>query len=261
MIALSLFSIFLACGDKSNDTSSIEDTASISGETYSFEGMQFVFQSGEGFELVGDSFSIDFTQDPREMRFGAGCNTHGGEYEVVDGVFEMAGMYATEMGCEMELMDQDSWLATFFMSSPSVVHDGDTITFTGSDATLVFIDEEVAIPDLQLTDITWEIDSYFDGEVATTYNLDVSPSLYFASDGTMTANLGCNGASGTYTEDSGSLTITLDTITEAFCEGDLNTVEGHIYNVISNTPTYEIDGNSITLIAGEKGIGASAVAE
>ena len=261
MILMNVFMLMFACGDKSDDTSSPDDTAVVSGDAYSFEGMDFVFQSAEGFELVGDSFSIDFTQDPREMSFGAGCNTHGGEYEVVDGVFEMSGMYATEMGCDMALMDQDSWLANFFMSSPSLVHDGDTVTFTGADATLVFIDEEVAIPDLQLTDITWEIDSYFDGDVASAYNLNVSPSLYFATDGTMTANLGCNGASGTYTENSGSLTITIDTITDAICEGDLNTVEGHIYNVISNTPTYEIDGNSITLTAGDKGIGAYASPE
>lgn len=261
MIALSLFSLFLACGDKSNDTSLADDTASVSGDEYSFEGMQFVFQSGEGFDLVGDMLLLSFEGAPREMSFSAGCNTHSGEYEMNEDVFTMLGMYATEIGCDMALMDQDSWLANFFMSSPSVVHEGDTITFTGSDATLVFIDEEVAIPDRALQDITWEINTYFDGEVATTYNLDVSPSLHFASDGTVTANLGCNGASGTYTEDSGSLTITLDTITDAICEGDLNTVEGHIYNVISNTPTYEIDGNSITLMAGDLGIGASANAE
>ena len=260
MILVNVFMLMFACGDKSDDTATLDDTATTE-EGYTFEGMQFELQSAEGFELVGDMLLVSFRESPREMSFSAGCNTHAGEYEMDGDIFTMSGMYATEIGCDMALMDQDSWLATFFMSSPSLVHDGDTVTFTGTDATLVFIDQEVATPDVQLTDITWEIGTYFDGDVATTYNLDVSPSLYFASDGTMTANLGCNGASGTYTEDSGSLTITIDTITEAMCEGDLNTVEGHIYNVISNTPTYEIDGNNISLMAGEKGIGASASAE
>lgn len=254
-----LLTLFLACGDKSTDTGTDDTTTTEEG--YSFEGMDFVFQSAEGFELVGDSFSVDFPQDPREMRFSAGCNSHGGEYEVVNGVFEMSGMYATEMGCEMELMDQDSWLATFFTSSPTIAHDGDTLTFTGADATLVFVDEEVAVPDLQLTDITWEIDTYLDGETASAYNVNVLPNVYFASDGTFSANMGCNGAGGTYTDDAGTLTLTFETMTEAICDGDLNTIEGHIFNVLNNTPTYEIDGERITLMAGDKGIGAMASAE
>ena len=131
MILMNVFMLMFACGDKSDDTSSPDDTGVVSGDSYSFEGMDFVFQSAEGFELVGDFFSIRFTQDPREMSFGAGCNTHGGGYQVTNGVFEMPGMYATEMGCEMELMDQDSWLANFFMSSPSVVHDGGTFAASG----------------------------------------------------------------------------------------------------------------------------------
>ena len=135
MIVLSVVSLFLACGDKS------DDTASGSGDGCTFEGMDFVFQSAEGFELVGDSFSIDFTQDSCQMSFNAGCNMIGGEYEVVDGVFEMSALHSTYMECEPTLMDQDSWLSTFFTSSPTVVHDGDTITFTGTDVTLVFVEE------------------------------------------------------------------------------------------------------------------------
>ena len=141
MILMNVLMLMFACGDKSDDTASPDDTDTVTGDAYSFEGMDFVFQSAEGFELVGDSFSIDFTQDPREMSFGAGCNTHGGEYEVVDDIFEMSEPYSTYMQCETPLMDQDSWLATFFTSAPTVAYDGDTITFTGTDATLLFVAE------------------------------------------------------------------------------------------------------------------------
>lgn len=261
MTMLSVFGLLMACGDKSGDTAEAVDTATTAEETYSFQGMDFVFQSGEGFQLVGDSFSLYFSDEASEMRFSAGCNTHYAEYTIVDGVFEATSMSGTEMGCETELMDQDSWLAEFFTSSPTVEHDGDMLTFTGGDATLVFIDEEVAIPDLMLASITWEIDTYIDGGAASNYNLDVLPNLYFAPDGTFTANMGCNGAGGTYTDDNGTLTMTIDTMTEAICGEPENSVEGHIFNVIYNTPTYEIDGNRITLMAGEKGISALASAE
>lgn len=135
MIVLSFVSIFLACGDKSDDTSAD------SGDGCMFEDRDLVFQSAEGFELVGDGLSIDFTQNACQMNFNAGCNTLGGEYEVVNGVFEMSETYSTYMDCETPLMDQDAWLAEFFTSGPDVVHDGDTMTFTGADATLVFVEE------------------------------------------------------------------------------------------------------------------------
>ena len=99
-------SLFFACGDKSNDTTS-ESDGSCTFESIDGEGI------AEGFELVGDSFSIDFTEDPREMSFNAGCNTHGGEYKVVDGVFQMSELYSTYMDCETSLMDQDGWLTTW----------------------------------------------------------------------------------------------------------------------------------------------------
>ena len=133
MIVLSVVSLFLACGDKSDDTGS--------GDGCTFEDLDFLFQGAEGFELVGTGFSVDFTQDSCQMSFNAGCNTLGGEYEVVDGVFQMSELYSTYMDCETPLMDQDAWLAEFFTSSPAVVRDSDTITFTGTDATLVFIEE------------------------------------------------------------------------------------------------------------------------
>ena len=263
MTHFSLLLTLFACGDKSNDTASSDDTndTSVQADAYSFQGMDFVLQSSEGFRLIGDALHLDFNADLLEMNFGAGCNSHSGEYEVVDGVFEMSGMGGTYLACEMELMDQDAWLVEFFTSSPSIEHDGDILTFTGSEATLIFADEEIAVPDQGLQDITWEIDTYLDGDTASAYNLNVLPNLYFANDGTFTANMGCNGASGVYEDNAGTLSMTIEVMTEAMCEGDVNTVEGHIFNVINNGPTYEIDGDSITLMAGDLGIGATASAE
>ena len=141
MIVLSVVSLLLACGDKSDDTYSPEDTASVSVDGCTFEDLDLVFQSAEGFEPVDDVLSIGFTKEPCEMSFSAGCNTHAGEYAVVNGVLEIPEMYSSYMECETELMDQDSWIATFFTSGPTVVHDEDTITFTGTDSTLVFVTE------------------------------------------------------------------------------------------------------------------------
>ena len=253
--------LLIACGDKVSDTAAIEDTSATTVSVSSFQGMDFVLHSAEGFELVGDSMHLNFPADTQEMGFSAGCNHYSGEYTVEEGVFAMSGMAGTEMGCDSTLMDQDAWLASFFSSSPTVLHEGDILTFTGADATLVFIDEEIAVPDLVLVDITWEIDTYLDGETASAYNITVLPNVLFGANNTFTTNMGCNGASGSYTEENGVLSLTFEMITESICTGDENTIESHIFNVLNNQPTYSIDGNRLTLMAGEKGISALASLE
>ena len=261
MIPYSIIFTLFACGDKTGDTASTNDTGTEDTATtdiISFQGMDFVFHSAEGFSLLGNNMYLSFPADRLEISFSAGCNSFFGDYTVSNDVFEISGMGGTEMGCETELMEQDNWLVTFFTSNPTVSHDGDLLTFTGVDATLVFQDENVAVPDLQLVDVPWEIDTYIDGETATSYNINTIPNFYFASDGTFTLNSGCNGSSGTYSDSSGTLSITIDTMTDAICGGDLDTVEGHIFQVFNGSPSYEIDGERVTLMAGDKGISAYA---
>ena len=284
MILYSIVFTLFACGDKSGDTStedtstedtSTEDTATedtatedtatedtsndtATTDSITFQGMNFVFHSAQGFSLIGNNMNLSFPEDRFEMSFNAGCNSFFGDYTVSEEVFELSGMSGTEMACDTSLMDQDNWLVTFFTSSPTINHDGDLLTFTGADATLIFQDSEVANPDMQLTDVPWEIDTYIDGEFATSYNINTIPNFYFASDGTFTLNSGCNGSSGTYSDSNGTLAITIDTMTDAICGGDLDTVEGHIFQVFNGSPSYEIDGDRITLTAGDKGVSAYA---
>ena len=265
MNLLTTLFVLLACGDKSSDTSTANDTAT--GDTattegnYEFQGKDFVFQSAQGFSLIGESMRLQFAAADLEMSFQADCNSFFGTYSVDNGTLQVGAMGGTEMGCDTALMEQDNWLVSFFTSGPSVVYESDTLTFSNSDATLIFQDEEVAVPDLNLQDISWEIDSYIDGEVVTTYNLQSTPNFMFASDGTFSLNTGCNGASGTYTDTSGSLSISIDVITDAICEGDINTVEGHVFQIFNGNPSYEIDAQRITLTAGDKGISAYAIFE
>ena len=92
--------------------------------------------------------------------------------------------------------------------------------------------------------------------MAMAYNLDVSPSLTFNDAGLVTVNTGCNDASGNYSLDGEELTVTLDVMTDAFCEGDLNTIEEHILSVLNGTATHMIDGNRLTIENGSLGIAA-----
>ncbi|MEC7984028.1 MAG: META domain-containing protein [Myxococcota bacterium] len=244
--------LFLACGDKSNDTS--EDTGSDNG--VSFAGMDFVLDSATGYEPTGDSIYLSFGDDASSISFTGGCNHFSGSFEMEGDTLAVGMLSGTEIGCGDGLMEQDDWFVSFFTASPTVEHNGDTITFTGSDATLVYLDEDIAVPDASLTAETWYIDTYIDGGVASAFNIGVSPSMTFGDDGSISVNTGCNDGGGTYIVEGDQLTVSIDTITDAVCEGDLAYIEGHILSVLNGAATYSIDGNQLSIDNGSLGIGA-----
>ena len=253
MSILGFVLLFVGCGETEKEDTGTEDTGTE--DTISFLGMDFVLQTAEGYEPVGSAIRLGFAADEQTLSFNAGCNHHSGSFELDGNVLTLSDLSGTEMACDEVLMDQDSWFVGFFTSSPTVQHDGDTLIVATDSVTLTFIDDEVANPDQLLTAGAWGIDTYIDGEIAMAYNLSVSPTVRFTDDGAVEVNTGCNGASGSYTATGEQLTVELDTITDAVCEGDIAEIESHILQVLTGTITYSIDASRITL--DNQGIGVS----
>ena len=162
-------------------------------------------------------------------------------------VFAVSILSGTEMGCGNGLMEQDTWLVSFFTSSPTVEHNGDTLIIANNEATLTFIDDEIANPDQPLTGLTWLIDTYIDGEVATAYNLEELPTLIFSDDGSIIIDTGCNGVGGNYTITGDEIIFDLEDISLMACEEDINQIESHILTVLNSPVIYNIDSNRLTL--------------
>ena len=248
---------FLACGSK--EDTSIEDTSSNDNSSlYTFDGMDFVYSSSEGYTPVaGSTIRVRFQENNGEFSFSADCNSHSGSYTLNGDVFELQGIYGTEMGCDNALMEQDTWLVSFFSSSPTLVHDGDMITFANTEASIVFIDEEVAFPDQPLTGVTWTIDTYIDEEVAMTYNIDPYPTMSFNEDGSFSIITGCNGIGGSYSTSDNTLTIEPFDMTLMACDEPLMSIENHLVHVFtSSSITYEIDANRLNIDGDSKSISA-----
>ena len=174
-------------------------------------------------------------------------------------VFTLGGAYSTEMGCDMALMEEDAWFTSFFQSSPILSFDGERLTFTGTEATLVFLDSEIATPDQELVGPTWEIDTFIDGEAASAYNLAESPTLSFSADGSVEIFGGCNGGGGSYEAgDDGTISFSDLVSTEMACDESTMMAEGHIFNVLGEAGlTFEIDANRLTIMGASKGISGS----
>ena len=86
------------------------------------------------------------TIDPTglQVRFGAwcsggffaGCNRHGWSWTVVDGRLRIEGGGSTIVGCNPDLTGQDSWLARFFDSAPTIRLTRSELILEGGDTTI-----------------------------------------------------------------------------------------------------------------------------
>ena len=216
----------------------------------------FLLESADGYTPVA-STTITVSFDSEGFGFSAGCNSHFGSYTLCDGKLCLQGLGSTQIGCEPALAAQDEWLANFFTSQPQIVLEGDTLTFTGAAATLVFLDREVANPDRPLTGRVWTVDTIIDGGAASNVPLSAPATLEFLEGGTLNVFSGCNDMVFSYEAAGSEITFSPDaSTTTRACDGLAGEVEAHVIAVLAGTISFEIDAQRLTLMNGTIGLGA-----
>jgi heat shock protein HslJ len=220
-------------------------------------GLEFLLESAEGYTLVeGTTLRLRF--DASEISFDAGCNGHSGAYSLCDERLCVANLSSTLRGCEQPLMAQDGWLDAFFRSSPLVTHTGTRLELQGAEATLAFLDREVADPDRPLSGRTWTIDTFMDADAAFDYPGLFAPTVVFQADGSLQVFTTCNTGSGSYVVGDRVLTLSDVGYTEEPCDPTGNVAaHEHIRQVLTDgTVSFEIDAARLTLQRGTLGLGA-----
>lgn len=232
------------------------DVRNAAGEGPAANGPQgtYLLTESVGFEPVAQStVRVAFVDD--EFGFSAGCNAHGGPYKVVDGKLVTNGLDSTSIDCDLGLQDQEQWLVQFFMSRPTLSVDGYVLTIAGEEATLTFLDREVADPDRPLVGTSWHIDSLFEGEFATGGE-GHQADLIFNEDSTFTVEGPCNVISGTFEHGEGTITVGQSITTDASCEDSIEAkFEQHLMALFSpGENTYSITANRLRLERGNSGV-------
>lgn len=232
----------LGCGLDSDTATSLDDGV-------------YVLESSDGFTSAPDT-TVRISIEDGMFGFSAGCNGHGGTYEVRDGRLIIPGLGSTQIGCDAELHTQDDWLAAFFTSMPLLTMEGDRLTFVGDNATLVFLDREVADPDRALIGNLWTIDTLIGGGAASNVPVSPQPTVLFTEDGNVEANTSCNTSGGRYVVNGNTLTLTEMGYTERGCSAA--SIESHVQAVLNNgTVTFSINANRLSLDRGDVGLRAN----
>jgi heat shock protein HslJ len=222
-------------------------------------GLEFLLDSAEGYTPVpGTTIRLSFDAD--QLSFSAGCNSYSGPYSLCEGKLCASSFGGTEIGCEPARQTQDQWVADFMLASPEVTQVGATLTLAGVDATLEFLDREVADADRPLTGRTWTVDTFIENGAATNFPSQVPPTLEFGVDGKLTLFTTCNGGGGSYTRNGQTLTIASVGITAVECgpTGSAPSEQRMMRVLADGEVSFEIDAGRLTIMRGPIGLSATA---
>ncbi len=237
-----------ACGSDSDGASGSAPTAD------DLAGQAFESTSVEGYDLVeGSTIELGFETDALGAR--AGCNSLSGGYTITDGTLEVGAMASTMMACEDALMAQDQWLSEFLTSGPDIVLDGDTLTLTGSEATVTL----AAVQPTPLEGTTWVVSGTVANEAVTVSLVDSEASMTI-TDGQAQVDTGCNTGSSTVEVTDTTITFGPLALTRMACDEELTRLEASVVLALDGELTYEITGDTMTLRK-DGGVGLNFTAE
>jgi heat shock protein HslJ len=93
----------------------------------------------------------------------------------------------------------------------------------------------------------WKLTAYGPVNAPAAAVEEAEAGLTFNEDGTVTGNSGCNGLGGTYTVEGDQVTFSEIVSTLMACEDPRMAQEAAVHQVLTDTATYKIEGNTLTL--------------
>ena len=94
---------------------------------------------------------------------------------------------------------------------------------------------------------SWKLTSYGPANAQTPAVAEAEAGLTFNEDGTVTGNSGCNGLGGDYTVKGDHVAFGQIVATLMACDDPRMAEEDAVQQVLADTATYKIEGNTLTL--------------
>lgn len=268
-VALALVAVGLSlagCGSDDSDDGGDDGTGgngtADGGVVADLDGRTFlstaVREDGADRPLVAGT-RISLTFDDGTIGASAGCNQIGGDYELDGDVLVVDAMSTTEMGCDPERHEQDTWVVELLTSRPTLTLAENELTVTGGAIEVVLLDREVADPDRPIVGAVWTVDTLIDGEVASNVPEGVTATLEFAADGRVDIFTGCNAGGARAEVGEGVVVFSEPRFEQIACTGGAAEVEEAVFAVVkAGTVAYEIEAGVLRLDADGRGLGLHA---
>lgn len=148
--------------------------------------------------------TVTMTFESGRVSGQAPCNSYNAEFTIDGDQLELGSIATTRMACDPATSEAETTYLEALGQVDRVAVDGDRVTLSGdNDVELIFDVQDLAANLVG----TWEITSLADGDALTSPLPGSTPTIDFASDGSLTANAGCNQVVSTWELDGASLSI------------------------------------------------------
>ena len=199
--------------------------------------------------IEGVDAGLTFNEDGT-VTGSAGCNGLGGDYKIEGDQIRFGEFVSTAMACDDPIMSQEEAAHQVMTGSAPYEIAGETLTITNNAMVLVFTrgtpsSEEASSP-ASLAG-AWSLSSYGSTDVMSSALQDVEAGLTFNEDGTVTGTSGCNEFGGGYAVEGDRITFKEIMSTLKLCDTPLMGQEEAIQQVLTETASYQIDGNTLTI--------------
>jgi heat shock protein HslJ len=199
--------------------------------------------------VQGTGAGLTFNEDGT-VTGSSGCNGLGGDYSADGDQITFGEFVSTLMACDDPIMAQEEAAHKVMNGSATYQIEGSTLTITNNGMVLVFTrgapSTEVPSSPVFLTG-AWKLTSYGTVDVLSSALPDVDASLTFNEDGTITGTSGCNEFGGGYSVAGDQITFKEIVSTLKLCDTPLMGQEEAMQQVLTETATYQIDGDTLTI--------------
>ena len=240
----------LACSSRGSG----DGAGAAQGLSARLDGRTFVSTSVQGYELVAGT-EVRLWFDSAELHAGAGCNGMSAPYRIDGGVLRISGLSTTEMGCDPALHAQDDWFANLLWSSPMIALNEPELTLQAANASITFLDRELASPDLPLVGTHWVLNAVGDGQAVGSGIGYEQATLAFDEAANVSVFTACQTGTGLYSADASRITFVGLSYDGVSCSDPmLDRVSQAVRSVLDGSPvTYSIEERNLTI---ERGVNA-----
>jgi heat shock protein HslJ len=214
--------------------------------------LQAGVDQGQPVPIVAGS-PINLKIDGSQAGGTAACNSYGGKVQVSGNNVSFGELVQTEMAClDDRVMASEAAYMTALQKVTKAKRSDDALVLSGPGVELRFaLIPPVANADLVGT--TWILESLISGDTVSS-TVGERATLQLNADGTFAASTGCRDVTGHYTVERNQVQATLDPYDTFACGNGIGDQDNQVLKLISGGFTVTIQGQSLTLTAGDKGL-------